>query len=167
MSLTESPGIDSRLLESEERYRAVIDNASDMIQSVRPDGTFEFVSKAWLDKLGYTREEVAEVIMWDIVYPEALEHCQILFMKAVMGEQIDSLETVVVTKDGKPVRDGAMRTLFALGFSPEQWRTLDGSLEKAGTGDYHPEQQSYLRTRERSQGVFLDGVENRTGRRSP
>lgn len=87
MSLTESPGIDSRLLESEERYRAVIGNASDMIQSVRPDGTFEFVNKAWLDKLGFTREEVTELFVWDIVYPEALEHCQIVFMKAVMGNR--------------------------------------------------------------------------------
>ena len=30
---------DQRLLESEQRYQAVIENASDMIQSVRPDGT--------------------------------------------------------------------------------------------------------------------------------
>lgn len=103
MSQTESPGIDPRLLESEERYRAVIDNASDMIQSVRPDGTFEFVNRAWLDKLGYTIEEVEELIVWDIVYPEAMEHCQLLFMKAVMGEQIDSLETVFMTKTGEPV----------------------------------------------------------------
>ena len=33
-----------QLAESEERYRAAIDNAHDMIQSVRPDGTFEFVN---------------------------------------------------------------------------------------------------------------------------
>src|SRR5688572_12298992 len=42
---------DPRLVESEERYRAVIENASDMIQSVRADGTFEFVNPAWLEKL--------------------------------------------------------------------------------------------------------------------
>ena len=85
------------------RYRAVIDNASDMIQSVRPDGTFEFVNRAWLDKLGYSTEEVADLIVWDIVYPDALQHCQTLFMKAVMGEQIDSLETVFMTKTGEPI----------------------------------------------------------------
>ncbi len=45
---------------------------------------------------------------------------------------------------------------------------LSGTLSvRESTSDYHPEQQSYLRTRERGQGVFLDGVENRTGRRSP
>lgn len=54
---------DPRLVESEERYRAVIENASDMIQSVRPDGTFEFVNPAWLEKLGYTDREVDDLVI--------------------------------------------------------------------------------------------------------
>ncbi len=103
MSQSHSPAIDPRLVESEERYRAVIDNASDMIQSVRPDGTFEFVNRAWLDKLGYSVEEVAGLIVWDIVYPDSLEHCQTLFTKAVTGEQIDSMETIFMTKAGNPL----------------------------------------------------------------
>ncbi len=49
---------DPRLIESEARFRAVIENASDMIQSVLPDGTFEFVNRAWLERLGYTDEEL-------------------------------------------------------------------------------------------------------------
>src|SRR5688572_12885301 len=46
--------LDGRLIESEARYRAVIENASDMVQSCRPDGSFEFVNPAWLQKMGYT-----------------------------------------------------------------------------------------------------------------
>ena len=54
MSEDYSGASNARLIESEARYRAVIENASDMIQSVLPDTTFEFVNRAWLEKLGYT-----------------------------------------------------------------------------------------------------------------
>jgi PAS domain S-box-containing protein len=94
---------DLKLRESEDRYRAVIDNASDMIQSVLPDGTFEFVNQAWLDKLGYTREEVEHLIVWDIVHPDSLQHCQLLFMAALQGDPIAEMQTTFKTKDGRPV----------------------------------------------------------------
>ena len=94
-------GIDSRLMESEQRYRDVIENASDMIQSCRPDGSFEFVNRAWLEKLGYTAEEVNRLLVWDIVHPEALEHCQNAFMRAVQGETIENVRATFITKDGR------------------------------------------------------------------
>src|SRR6266566_862487 len=94
-------GIDSRLIESEQRYRAVIENASDMIQSVRPDGGFEVVNRAWLEKMGYTPEEVNNLVLWDIVHPDALEHCEDLFMRAVQGETIENVRAAFKTKDGR------------------------------------------------------------------
>ncbi len=95
--------VDLKLLESEERYRAVIDNASDMIQSVLPDGTFEFVNQAWLDKFGYTREEIKDLIIWDIVHPDAKEHCEVLFMAAIQGDTIPEMQTTFMAKDGRAV----------------------------------------------------------------
>jgi PAS domain S-box-containing protein len=93
-------GIDGRLVESEARYRAVIENASDMIQSCRPDGSFEFVNQAWLEKMGYTEEELGNLIVWDIIHPESLDHCKDLFMRAVQGETVEDVQAVFVTKDG-------------------------------------------------------------------
>lgn len=93
--------LDSQLAESEARYRAVIENASDMIQSCRPDGSFEFVNKTWLEKMGYTQEEVDRLIVWDVIDPESLPHCQDLFMRAVGGETIEDVFAVFVTKDGR------------------------------------------------------------------
>ena len=55
----------------------MIENASDMIQSCRPDGSFEFVNRAWLEKLGYTAEEVEGLTVWDIIDLESLPHCQV------------------------------------------------------------------------------------------
>jgi PAS domain S-box-containing protein len=94
-------GIDSRLVESEERYRAVIENASDMIQSCRPDGSFEFVNRAWVEKLGYTEEDLKDLVVWDIIDPESLGHCQELFMRAIQGETVQDVLATFITKDGR------------------------------------------------------------------
>src|SRR6266542_2661014 len=93
------PTTDLRLVESEQRYLAVIENASDMIQSVRPDGTFEFVNRAWKATLEYTDDDLSHMTVWDIVHPDSLEHCRIDFMRAIRGEPVDFLETRFVAKD--------------------------------------------------------------------
>ena len=98
-----SDAVDPRLIESEERYRAVIENASDMIQSVRPDGTFEFVNQAWLNKFKYTPEEVPGLTIWDIVHPDSAEHCQVLFSNAITGAPIDYMQATFMAKDGQPI----------------------------------------------------------------
>lgn len=74
---------DPHLIESEARYRAVIENASDMVQSVLPDGRFEFVNPSWLNKLGYTVEEVDDLIIWDVIHPSSLEHYQTMFARVM------------------------------------------------------------------------------------
>ena len=101
MNDDETPVPDPRLVESEQRYQAVIENASDMIQGVRPDGTFEFVNKAWRTTLAYTDDDLARMTIWDIVHPDAVEHCSIFFMRAIRGEPIAFLETVFVARDGR------------------------------------------------------------------
>jgi PAS domain S-box-containing protein len=93
----------SRLDESEERYRAVIENASDMIQSVRADGTLEFVNPAWLRKMGYAQEEIGDLNIWDTIHPDSLEHCQLLFSAAMSGERLENVDAIFITKDGEPL----------------------------------------------------------------
>lgn len=94
---------DPHLIESEARYRAVIENASDMVQSVLPDGRFEFVNPSWLNKLGYTAEEVDDLIIWDVIHPSSLEHCQTMFAKVMEGNAMTDVDVVFKTKSGDPV----------------------------------------------------------------
>ena len=100
---TNLPVVDPLLVESEERYRAVIENASDMIQSVRPDGTFEFVNRAWEETLGYTFDELEGKIVWDIIHPDDMEHCTLLFMRAMQGETLTDVQTGFLTKDHRRI----------------------------------------------------------------
>jgi PAS domain S-box-containing protein len=144
---------DLKLLESEERYRAVIDNASDMIQSVLADGTFEFVNQAWLDKLGYTRDEVDQLIVWDIIDPEAKQHCEMLFMAAMRGETIPEMTTTFLTKDGRKVPVEGSTTSRMLGdtvvathgfFRDISERIRSRELERRNLQLEHEQQARYL-----------------------
>ncbi|WP_193312919.1 two-component system sensor histidine kinase NtrB [Georgenia subflava] len=101
--MVEKDPADLRLLESEQRYQAVIENASDMIQSVRPDGTFEFVNRSWADTLGYTADDVAGMTVWDIIHPDSLDHCRVEFSKAIGGQPLEYFTATFVTKDGRAV----------------------------------------------------------------
>jgi PAS domain S-box-containing protein len=95
--------LNSRLTESEARYRAVIENASDMIQSVRADGTFEFVNDAWQRTLEYDDEDLKTMIVWDVVHPDELNHCQLAFAKTMNGQPVDYVRTVFRSKSGKSI----------------------------------------------------------------
>jgi len=44
--------------ESEERFRDLIEHSHDLIQSVDPDGRFQYVNNAWLKALGYKKSEI-------------------------------------------------------------------------------------------------------------
>ncbi len=56
---------------SEERYRDLFENASDLIQSISTDGRFEYVNQAWRRTLGYHDDELAQLRIWDVVHPES------------------------------------------------------------------------------------------------
>jgi PAS domain S-box-containing protein len=99
----ESAAADLRLRESEQRYQAVIENASDMIQSVRPDATFEFVNRAWKTTLGFTDDDLPQMTVWDIIHEDSIEHCQTEFMRLMQGDPIDFFQATFVSKDGRAV----------------------------------------------------------------
>jgi PAS domain S-box-containing protein len=95
--------VDPRLAESEARYRALIENASDMIQSIRPDGSIEFVNNSWHRILEYEPQDLPGLNIWDVIHPDSLEHCEILLAKAMQGETVDFVRATFVTKSGRVV----------------------------------------------------------------
>jgi PAS domain S-box-containing protein len=89
------------LRESEELMRDILDNASDLIQSVAPDGSFIFVNRAWREKLGYREADVARLNIKDIVAPEYLEKYQETVQKIAQGQPIASVDSTFVARDGR------------------------------------------------------------------
>ena len=101
--ITERKHTEEALRESEERYRAVIQDAHDMIQSVRPDSSFVFVNPAWLQTLGYTEEDLPGLHLFDVIHPESLAHCQELFAKVIGGEYVKDISATFIAKSGRRV----------------------------------------------------------------
>ncbi len=88
---------------SEERYRDLFENATDLIQSVRPDGRFEYVNEAWKRTLGYSDKELAGLTVWDLIHPEHADACRSYFERVMRGDAPHEIRTVFVAKDGRAV----------------------------------------------------------------
>jgi PAS domain S-box-containing protein len=88
---------------SEERYRDLFENTSDLIQSMTPEGHFLYVNRAWRERLGYSPEELSKLTVFDIIHPDSLEHCSKVFQQILSGERVRIVEAVFVAKDGAKI----------------------------------------------------------------
>jgi PAS domain S-box-containing protein/excisionase family DNA binding protein len=91
------------LRESEERYRILIEGTGELIQSMAPDGSILFVNQAWHDILGYSKQDLEHISLFDIIHPDSLDHCTALFHKVIQGESISNIEAKFKAKDGSTI----------------------------------------------------------------
>jgi PAS domain S-box-containing protein len=95
---------EAALKESEERYRDLFDNASDLIHSIRPDGSFAYVNRAWLGTLGYTEQEVEHLTVWEVVEPSLHDRYRALFASASSDPAPALAGATLVTRDGRRIQ---------------------------------------------------------------
>jgi len=88
---------------ADEHMRDFLDTAPDLVQSVNPKGRFLYVNHAWLETLGYTRDEVSRLSVFDIIHPDHRDPCKIMFERILSGETVENIETVFAAKDGRSV----------------------------------------------------------------
>ena len=89
----------------EGQFEDFCNNANDLMQSVTPKASFRWVNNAWLKNLGYKKEEITDMTIFDIIHPDELEHCQGLFRRVISGEDIGVFTTIFITKDGKSIAE--------------------------------------------------------------
>jgi two-component system cell cycle sensor histidine kinase/response regulator CckA len=101
--VSERKRADRALRESEERYRDLFDNASDLVCMSAPGGTLLYVNKAWQEGTRYSQDEIARMQLIDVVHPESRSHFTAVLRRVLAGERLDHVELMLVPKSGPPI----------------------------------------------------------------
>ncbi|HEX8334061.1 MAG TPA: PAS domain S-box protein [Segetibacter sp.] len=93
-----------KLLESEERYKDLFDNASDLIHIVSPEGKITYVNNAWLNTLKYSKEDLKEMNIYSLVVEDKRDSFR-QYRESLLGGNADSegITTCFITKDGNEI----------------------------------------------------------------
>lgn len=89
-----------RLVESEQRYEDLVDNAPEMIHQLDSERRFLSVNRRELSRLGYSLEEMRALRLDDIVAPSHRDGLEGHFRR-VRVEGASRLETTLVTRGGE------------------------------------------------------------------
>ena len=92
------------LRKSEERYRDLFENASDLIHSCGTDGKLLYGNRAFCDALGYSEDELTGLSIFDIVHPKNRRQYLKAFQRVTFGHKVDNIEAMFVTKDGRRIQ---------------------------------------------------------------
>jgi len=148
----------------------LVENVSDLVQSVRPDGSFLYVNRAWREALGYTVDEIRHLSVFDVIAPASQPHCRETFVRALAGEAFTNVPTTFVTRSGEPLQFEASVNCRLIDGRPVATRTI---LRSVGERDRTAEA---LRTSEErfrsvvemsSDAVFLANAEGMIHYASP
>jgi PAS domain S-box-containing protein len=101
--VSERKRADLALRESEERYRDLFDNASDLVCMAAPDGSLLYVNQAWKAGTGYGEEEIGRMQLLDLVHPECRARYAEVLERVLQGDRLDHVELVLVPKNGTPI----------------------------------------------------------------
>jgi diguanylate cyclase (GGDEF)-like protein/PAS domain S-box-containing protein len=144
LNITERKRAEETLRESEERYRVLVENASDMIFRTDLNGNFTFVNPAVIGITGYEEEELIGKQYTILIRSDMRDNALKFFgRQLVKGLQNTYSEYPIITKDGQNLWVGQNTQLIvkdgkAIGFQVvsrdiTELKRLKGELEKRET----------------------------------
>ncbi|HSP55660.1 MAG TPA: PAS domain S-box protein, partial [Dehalococcoidia bacterium] len=101
--ISERRQAESALRASEERYRALVENASDGIFAIDMENRLLSVNAALADKLGYNADELPAMDIAQIIPPDQMELAEAMTARKVAEGGRTAYEIDVVCKDGTRV----------------------------------------------------------------
>jgi len=100
IDISEKKEAEIKIKEQEGRYQDILDNASDLIQSVGIKGEILYANKSWKEKMGYSDKEIKKLNIFKLIYPEDLLACKTEFDDVINGKRFGNLETRFIAKNG-------------------------------------------------------------------
>jgi len=101
--ITERKQAEEALVEAEKKYRDLLDNTNELIQSVTPDGYFRYVNNGWKQVLGYSDDDIANLTVYDIIHPDYLQSYKMMFENINPGEDIGQVNLALISKNGNRI----------------------------------------------------------------
>jgi PAS domain S-box-containing protein len=95
-----------RLQEAQEaltQAEDLMENASDMVHSVDPQGKVDYVNLAWCRALGYSPTDALGLSMFDVIHPAWRKPFAELFERALNGENVGTINTIFVARDAREI----------------------------------------------------------------
>lgn len=91
------------LQQTEERLEDFLEHTYDLVQSIDSDGRFRYVNRAWLETLGYQRDEIAGLSYFNVVHPDSRQVSKEIYERAIHGEPSPLVTVTFLTKNGEHV----------------------------------------------------------------
>jgi PAS domain S-box-containing protein len=97
--------IQNPVIEVEEVGSDFFENSSELIQIVSPEGKILFANRAWLETLDYTRGDLPELDISQIIAPDHIDHCSRVLHRLITGvdEGVVELDAAFVSKRGRRI----------------------------------------------------------------
>jgi PAS domain S-box-containing protein len=98
--ITERKRAEEALRESEEKYRLLVENATQIIV-VAQDGMLQFFNPQAMEITGYSREELASRPFAELIHPDDLERTIAYYLGKLKGEETPEIYALrIIDKDG-------------------------------------------------------------------
>jgi len=99
--ITDRKVAEQALIESETRFRSIVENANDTIIMLTIQGEISYASPHWMDMFGYTPQETLHRHFTQFIHPDDLPRCMRVFNRIATGAVDASvLEYCAIHRDG-------------------------------------------------------------------